>query len=448
MGHSEENAVDTTAMGGVVALDGTGRGTITGSGELWRKEEIMVGKCAPLLVDGRLYLCEDSAKLHVLDAATGEPIARRPVPYGTFAQASPLYADGRFYVFTRDGRWYTFVPDDRRGVKRVNSGRIPNEECLGSPICAQGRIYLPTTGALYCLADASKTPGMTDAPPRATEPDVSTDTTPAHLQVIPAELLVRPGAEQAYTVRLFNARGQFLRESEASFQLDGPGTINDAGEFTAPSGDAHAATVVTAQVGELKGRARVRIVPDLPWTFDFDELSQPPITWVGARYRHVIREVDGDNAMVKVTTIPKGTRSRCWFGHSDLSDYTIQAEVKGAIQDGKMPDIGVIAQGYAMDLQGASQQLQVRSWVTQLRMAQTLDFAWKPNTWYAIKLSVRNENGKAIVRGKVWPKDQSEPGDWTIEAVDEAPVTSGSPGLYGNAKDAEIYLDNIRVYTN
>jgi hypothetical protein len=53
-----------------------------------------------------------------------------------------------------------------------------------------------------------------------------------------------------------------------------------------------------------------------------------------------------------------------------------------------------------------------------------------------------------VLRGKVWPRDQQEPEAWTVEAVDQSPNRSGSPGLFGNAKDAEIYLDNLQVYEN
>ena len=69
-----------------------------------------------------------------------------------------------------------------------------------------------------------------------------------------------------------------------------------------------------------------------------------------------------------------------------------------------------------------------------------------------MKFSVTTEeqdgHTRALLRGKVWPRDQEEPAAWTIEAVDESPNLNGSPGLYGNAKDAELYLDNIRVYPN
>ena len=49
---------------------------------------------------------------------------------------------------------------------------------------------------------------------------------------------------------------------------------------------------------------------------------------------------------------------------------------------------------------------------------------------------------------KVWPRDADEPQQWTVQIMDDAPNLQGSPGLYGNARDAEIYLDNILVSPN
>ena len=285
-------------------------------------------------------------------------------------------------------------------------------------------------------------------PAAIVESSASEDPEAAHLQLVPAELLMKPGVEQQYRVRLFNSQGQFLKESPATFTLNGPGTISENGVFKSADDTSHTATIITAKVGDVTGRARVRVVPDLPWKFDFEGMSDLPVTWVGARYRHVLRK-EGDNTIaVKVTTIPKGTRSRCWFGPSDLHDYTIQADVRGLIANDKMPDIGLIAQGYVLDVQGASQKLQIRTWAAQLRMATTIDFPWEPNVWYVMKLQASNEAGKAVLRGKVWPRGEDEPADWTITATDEAPNVSGSPGLFGNATNAEVHLDNVMVTAN
>jgi hypothetical protein len=65
-----------------------------------------------------------------------------------------------------------------------------------------------------------------------------------------------------------------------------------------------------------------------------------------------------------------------------------------------------------------------------------------------MKFQAGNEAGKAVLRGKVWTKGEPEPAQWTIEAADDQPNTRGAPGLFGNATDAEIYLDNIAVTAN
>ena len=106
-------------------------------------------------------------------------------------------------------------------------------------------------------------------------------------------------------------------------------------------------------------------------------------------------------------------------------------------------------------MQGESQKLEIRTWVPQRRMDVAVDHQWKPDVWYTMKLQAKvidtpkSPTGKrAILSAKIWPRGEAEPKEWTLEATDDSPNLSGSPGLYGNAKDAELYLDNIRVYAN
>ena len=54
----------------------------------------------------------------------------------------------------------------------------------------------------------------------------------------------------------------------------------------------------------------------------------------------------------------------------------------------RRPDMGLIAGGYVLDLQGVHQRLQVRAWDTELRLMEQVDFKWDPNVWYTMKLSV------------------------------------------------------------
>lgn len=446
-GQSEEN-IAGTKMGAVAALNGASKGDITKSGELWKVEELMVGKSSPVYVDGRLYCFDDSAKAFVVDAKTGESIGRK-LTLGTIMRSSPLYADGKIYIGEQNGRWYILEPDESAGMKIISRGRLDQgEEFHASPIAWHGKVYFMSTGGLYCLADPKKKLGVEPIPTPPQERSVKDDSKPAHVQVVPAEVLIRPGDKLKFTVRLFNAAGQFLKVSPSQFQLAGPGTIAADGTFEAPADAQHAATIVTAKVGDLTGRARIRIVPPLPWKFDFEGLKDAPITWVGARYRHVVRKEGDNTVMVKITTIPKGTRSRCWFGQSDLHDYTIQADVRGSILNEKRPDIGLIAQGYTFFLLGEDQHLQIQAWEPQLRVNKQLAFAWKPDTWYTMKFQVALQGGVAQLRGKAWERGQEEPPKWTVETEDVMPNQAGSPGLFGNATNAEVFLDNIQVFPN
>ena len=60
-----------------------------------------------------------------------------------------------------------------------------------------------------------------------------------------------------------------------------------------------------------------------------------------------------------------------------------------------------------------------------------------------MKLRVETSGDKAMVRGKVWPKGEPEPAEWTIAAEDPHPIQQGAPGLYGYSP-AELYYDNLR----
>jgi hypothetical protein len=112
-----------------------------------------------------------------------------------------------------------------------------------------------------------------------------------------------------------------------------------------------------------------------------------------------------------------------------------------------MPDMGLIAQRYTLDLMGASQQLQLRSWPPQVatHFAKTIPFAWEAGRWYTMKFEARTSGQTAVLKGKVWPRGEPEPAAWTIEAHHETGNLQGSPGFFGNSKDSEIAIDNVSV---
>jgi outer membrane protein assembly factor BamB len=454
--HSEENTFGNT-MGAVIALDGTKSGDLTGS-ELWQQLQVMAGKSSPVILGDRVYFVDDRGKLFIYNAKTGEFIARKAL--GTSMRSTPLVADGKLYLCTNEGRWYILKPT-ADGVEVVHQLRLSGDASDGSPAVSHGRIFLPTSRALYCLADPGKQPSADPLPTAPAEKPIADDARIAQLQVVPYDVLLKPGDQQSYSVRALNANGQFLKElpvSDVQLAVDGPGSIGPDGTYTAPADAGHECALVTCNLGDLTGSARVRITPPLPWKFEFDD-GDVPLTWIGGRVRFEPRELNGEHFIAKKTVLPTpkdpnnklGTRSFVWMGPTDLSDYTIQADVllKKDEASGKISDVGLIDGRYQLSVRGMNRKLRLDTWTTSdYRTHTDVPFEPEPDVWYTMKLSVTPGQDQAVAKGKIWPRGAAEPNDWTVEMVDHSPNLHGTPGLYGNCPEAEIYVDNVMVTPN
>ena len=117
--------------------------------------------------------------------------------------------------------------------------------------------------------------------------------------------------------------------------------------------------------------------------------------------------------------------------------------------------MGIVAYRYTLMLDGNKQQLRLLSWEAVPRVDKSIAFGWKENTWYRMKFTVDVQGSKATVRGKVWPRDQTEPEDWTVTFEDPTANTEGSPGVYGYAAGieedspgTEIFYDKVTVTPN
>jgi hypothetical protein len=152
---------------------------------------------------------------------------------------------------------------------------------------------------------------------------------------------------------------------------------------------------------------------------------------------------------------PLVARANAYITMPDETNYTIQADVMGQKVRDDMPDIGVVANRYTLQLAGNTQQLRLISWDALPRVDKTIGFGWKPEIWYRMRLSCDVQGDKAVVRGKVWPRDAAEPSDWTVEFVDTTPNREGAAALYGYASGiinkqigTEIFYDNVRITPN
>ncbi|HKY27585.1 MAG TPA: PQQ-binding-like beta-propeller repeat protein, partial [Pyrinomonadaceae bacterium] len=447
--HSEEN-LESNEMGMIVAVDAAAKGDIQKEHIKWRTFGWQGGFSSPVLDGDRLYQLDNGANIAAFDVTTGKQLWLQNL--GTIQKASPVLADGKLYVGTENGKFFILRPS-AKGAEILDEDQLGTEAdpeaIIASPAVSNGRIYIVSDSNVYAIGKKTNHPSNQPAPVEGL-PNPNRPAT--HVQVVPTELLLRPGDTVQFRVRLFDEQGRFIREEPAAeWSLDQlKGTI-DKGKFVAAADGGTHGGLVKATVGGVTGSAGVRVFAQLPWneTFDSMAVNTIPLTWVNHTMKFTVREVNGNKVLVKTT---EGSsllsRARAYMGPSNLSDYTVEADVFATTKRRQQGDGGVIAQRYVLTAFGNSQTLHIEPWQPETARTVSIPFAWKPDTWYRLKLEVQNlPDGKTRARGKAWLASEPEPTAWMVERIDPIPNRQGAPGIFGNAL-AELYFDNVKVYQN
>jgi len=469
--HGSEN-IDATNTGRMVSikLDAKPEKTDAGpllpkSAEAWRNE-LSAFSCSPVLVGDTLYQVNESGELCAVDAKTGT-IAWRTKLAIDQRHASPLYADGKLYVAMREGTFYIIKPTDKEGV--ILSKVKLEGECDGSPCVANGKIYIQTTKKLYAIGKAGDGHGGNAVP----APEKVTPGEATVLQIVPAEVLLRPGQKVALEIRKLDAKGNLVGvEKTATWKAFVPPTakvqaylnanIDGDNALTAKPDNVPSAGMFEATAGTLKGYVRGRIVNDLPMKEDFEGadlkekhateagvmFAYPPLPWIGARFRWEIRDKDGSKVLTKTIDNKLFQRAMTFIGAPDMSNYSVECDVMSDGTKRKMSEVGQVNQRYMIILKGNSQELEINSNLERFRVS--VPFSWSPNVWYHMKSRVDlAADGSGTVRAKVWKRGEAEPEKWTIEAPHKQAHACGSPGLFGYApQELRVYVDNLTVTPN
>jgi outer membrane protein assembly factor BamB len=447
--HSEENADGSTAMGRIVCLDAS-QVTEGKPKEVWRAEGVQAGYASPVLYKGVLYHVDNSANLLAYDAKTGSPMWKYNV--GIAQRASPVVADGKIFVSDVDGTFHivklSAEPErlDMEAFKKADGSAV---QINGSPAIANGRIYLPTENMIYAIGrkDAKPAPAPVVALPAVEKAPAGA--APAYLQIVPAEAVLSPGATQKFRARSFDAQGRLIGEVQPQWAMDKlQGVITPGGELTVAKENVQQGGTVVATLGSLKGTVLVSSRPRLPFEQTFESIPDGavPQGWNGAQGRFQVVTVDGNKLLKKMSDNPVSWRTTVYISDPKASGYTIEADLMGTEARRRMPDMGLVSYRYTLDLMGNSQQLMLRTWTSELsRFSKVVPYQWDPAVWYHMKLQVSvADNGKAVLRGKVWKKADPEPAEWTIEAEDALAHKNGSPGIYGYSV-TDIFYDNVKV---
>lgn len=480
--HGDEN-VDNSEKGRMVciklpekltapvppALEAT---TLEPGVEVWRNP-IGATSSSPVIVGDVIYQLTDGAELYAIDANTGADLWKLKLSNANL-HSSPLYVDGLLYCPMLDGKLVVVKPGAKSGevVQAIKLGE--NVQCLGAPTVCDGTLYVTTTEAFYAFKIPNKGVKV-DAAPVVEMPKAGKAVA---LQIIPAETVIMTGHKQSFRVRSVDAAG-FLVNSDvkgvkwesfipptAKVKATMDGKFNDAGELVvAPdaksSAGAFKATAPDGTFGTIRGRA-LRNLP-LVENFDGYELkdeqptekimfSYPPLPWIGARFKFDVREIvgaPGNKVFAKTFDRLLFQRATVFVAPSNLSNYSMQADVMTDGSARSKSDIGLINQRYLICVRGNAGKLEVSS--NPERLKQEVPFKVVANTWYTLKTKVDvAKDGKGVVMAKIWDKSQPEPAAWTIEVKVPRAHKNGSPGIFALTpmNQKRVYLDNLSVTPN
>jgi hypothetical protein len=410
---------------------------------------------------------DDTGVISAVNADTGEIIWTKKAATAN-VHASLSYADGLIYAALLDGRLAIFKPGDK-DAELVQEVKLSGQ-CLGAPTICNGMVYVHTTDRFYAFTVEND--GITwDKVPVAEVPAAGA---PASLQIIPAEVVLTPGATAKFRVRSLDKNGFVVGPVEkvtwetfipptAKVKATLDAKFNDAGELVAaPDAKLSAGAFKATTESGISGTIRGRVLQNLPIDMDFNDyelneeqttegikFAYPPLPWIGARFKFDIRELTGEKVFAKTFDRILFQRATTFIAPSSLSNYTMQVD---GLTDGSArvkSDIGVIHQRYLIVLRGNAGQLEVSS--NMERLKEVVPFKMIANTWYTLKTRVdANADGSGVVRAKAWDKSQPEPEAWTTEVKVPMVHTNGSPGIFSftplNQKRA--YLDNVSVTPN
>jgi hypothetical protein len=439
----------------IAAIDGSQTGEIKNT--TWVHKGDQFGFSSPVTDGKLLYQIENGSRLKAYDLATGRELWTQPL--GTVQKAPPVLADGKLFVGTESGKFFIVRPHpDRAEVlsevqlpisqDSVGGSEGTPEQVLSGAAISRGRVFFVSSDAIYAFGPKQRKTLNGFA---VNEPVAAGEGAAAFVQVSPTELVLTPGQSVKLTARSFDGRGRLLREEKATWTLEGlKGTVND-GALTVGTDAVEQAGVIKASVGGLTGEARARVIRPMPWNETFESYadgSAPP-GWVNVTAGQIsVTTLDGQKVLQKAPMNTIFKRIRAFIGPVDWSNYTFEADVRAPTRRRMMGDVGITAQRYSLVLYGTTQRLKLEPWEPETARSVTLPFAWKPDTWYHLKLRVENlPNGAVRARGKAWPTGESEPSAWQIDKTDPSGNRQGAPGFFIDAEFG-AYLDNLKITKN
>jgi outer membrane protein assembly factor BamB len=127
-------------------IDATKAGDITTTGEIWSYEMKHHCSTTPAILNGLVFVADCDGFLHCVDAETGAPYWTHEV--GGEIWGSPLAADGKVYVGSIKRNFCVLAASKEKEL--LSSVKFP-ENIASTPVAANGVLYVNTLDTLYAL---------------------------------------------------------------------------------------------------------------------------------------------------------------------------------------------------------------------------------------------------------------------------------------------------------
>lgn len=132
------------SAGQLLAVRTGGNGLITDTHVAWRVKRGVSNKPSILLIDDLVYMIGDTGIASCVEAKTGEVVWQKRI--GGEYSASPVYADGKIWMFSEDGKTTVIKPS--RTFELLAENQL-DAGFLASPAVAGKSLYLRTRTHLY-----------------------------------------------------------------------------------------------------------------------------------------------------------------------------------------------------------------------------------------------------------------------------------------------------------
>jgi outer membrane protein assembly factor BamB len=131
-------------------IDAAGTGDITKTGEIWSYPLTRHCMSTPAIWNGLVFIGDCGRRVHCIDAQTGRACWTHEARGEIWA--SPLVADGKVYLAATSGElWVLSAQREKRVIGSINL----KEPINGSPVAANGTLYIATMTRLMAVAESS-----------------------------------------------------------------------------------------------------------------------------------------------------------------------------------------------------------------------------------------------------------------------------------------------------